>query len=615
MLGIGYGMDKFWAIYHKIPQEIKIMDGILNLDPFINSKKYHVEDTVNESTDPNSNINQKSIVHYESERYKAIGKVNSYYLLWKYMCKRYGDKRSEEVIVSAMDGHIYIHDLAGIKLEVPYCFALDTTPILFEGRPFGTLKGTPPKRMNSYNGMLESVLRKLSNELAGAIGLGNAFINLAFFTKNETDKQIENVIQSIVHVIHETNRQQGDGMFINASVFDEQIIKENYGDMVYPDNSKIVDNIPEIMRVQKILCEFMARGDPLSGKLFAFPIITANIYTKNGKIVDNDFFDYICDLNNEKYFINIYNGNKTATCCRLTSDMSQLKESIKSDSFGNGGSAIGSHRCITMNLHRIALQSVCGTFFENIMKYMSMVEELLLVHKKDILQRRVDERLFPFFNVKWMRMEQFFSTIGFVGLYDAFIVLYGEYNKERYIEFAESTLKYIEDFAHESGIRNKGMAFNVEEAPAENAGVKLAKKDTYYYPFNPIDILSNQMLPAYKEYLLQDRLEVCSSLSNIVSGGSILHINIDSAMTSQANRDLTRKIIEEYHIPHFLYNLGYSICEQDHVSTGIWETCQKPSCECAIISYYTRIVGYFSTTDNWIKERQDEFVSRQRYKI
>lgn len=616
MFGLGYSLDQdFVSLYNKIPSELKIIDGILDIDPFINSKRYHTTDIVNNSVDANANVRGRSIQHYESERYKSLGKLNSYYLLYKYMKQRYGKEDADKAFLSNVNGNIYIHDL-GLKFEMPYCFSMDTNNIMYEGRPFGNIQASPPKRMDSFIGQMETILRYMCLEFAGAIGLGNFLINLAYFTKNHTDKEIENRIQSLVHTVNEAIRPSGDSMFSNVSVFDEHIIRKTFAEHTYPDGTKAINNITEIMRVQKIMCEFMAKGNPITGKPYTFPIMCSNHYVVDHKIQDNEFFEYICDLNRDKCIFNIHQGTRLNMCCRYSADLASLKDTVRSDTFGNGGVSIGSGRIITLNLNRIALNAKKNhqkqTFFDSMTEYLSVIEKVLITHRNDVLKRRIDEGILTFFRIKWIRPEIFFSTIGYCGLYDAYMTLYEHFDKEGYIAFAKKVLSYMDTFAKEAGIRNS-CAFNVEESPVEVAGAKLALKDRYFFSECTNEVLSNQMLPLYEQFELQDRLDVCKELSNLVSGGSILHINLDASMNLQANRDFTRKLIEEYNIPHFSFDVGFSTCEDGHVTKGMWELC--PTCDKSIMSFLKRVVGFMTESMDWIEPRQNELMMRQRYKI
>ena len=103
--------------------------------------------------------------------------------------------------------------------------------------------------------------------------------------------------------MHNTFRIGGDSPFTNISLFCTNTIKQAFKDAFYPDFSKPTDNIEEIMWVQYLYAEFFAKGSPITGKNYRFPVTTINFHTRplteeekalypNKKciITDNDFF-------------------------------------------------------------------------------------------------------------------------------------------------------------------------------------------------------------------------------------------------------------------------------------------------------------------------------------
>jgi ribonucleoside-triphosphate reductase len=677
-LEIGAKIDPgFFEFLSTIPEEIKKIEGINGVDPFELANFYfEIPDVADMSIDPNANITGKSPVNFHSEIFKPLLKLRSYYLLWKNLKKRYGLAEANKVMGQTLNGLLYFHDIT--KIDVPYCFAPDTSFLMIEGRPYGWLPSAPPNKMRSFMGQLREMTMDYSQENAGAIGIANALINLAYYTRkrreqldelantleglseledigdiivaffsenynkresiieliNEMraedesfkqilyalyDKEIEDEIQQTIHIFHNTFRIGGDSPFTNISLFDRPTIEKTFATAIYPDGSKAVDNIEEIMRLQKIYAEFFVKGSPITGKPYRFPVTTVNINVdkETGKIVDQDFFIYMANLNRERCVFNWHIGEKIASCCRLTSDLAELKESIRMDSFGNGGLSIGSHRVVAINLHQVALisQRSSRSFYDVLNEALEMAEKLLIVHKEDILKERIKAGVLKFFNIKWADANMFFSTFGFTGLYDAFQVLttgIGENsNLDIYSIFAEKTLKSMDSYAKEAGKRNKGFAFNVEEIPGENACPKMAMKDNFNFGTN-LELLSNQMIPLYADVDLFTKLKVSSKLMNLVTGGSIFHFNVADELTPGANIELLRRLIEDYRIPHFALNKGFSTCANNHTTIGLTDIC--PECGTAIETHTTRVVGFFTDTKDWIKARREyEFPRRKWY--
>jgi anaerobic ribonucleoside-triphosphate reductase len=148
-------------------------------------------------------------------------------------------------------------------------------------------------------------------------------------------------------------------------------------------------------------------------------------------------------------------------------------------------------------------------------------------------------------------------------------------NLDIYSIFAEKTLKSMDSYAKEAGKRNKGFAFNVEEIPGENACPKMAMKDNFNFGTN-LELLSNQMIPLYADVDLFTKLKVSSKLMNLVTGSSIFHFNVADELTPGANIELLRRLIEDYRIPHFALNKGFSTCANNHTTIGLTDIC--PEC-------------------------------------
>jgi anaerobic ribonucleoside-triphosphate reductase len=671
----------FIGLVKSLPEGIKKLEGIENTDPFILAEEYFKVSVADMSVDPNANITGKSPVNFHSEIFKPQLKLRSYYLLWEHLKSRYGLDEANKILNGIFSGLLYFHDIT--KLDVPYCFAPDTSFLMLEGRPYGWLPSSSPNKMQSFMGQLREMTMDFSQENAGAIGIANALVNLAYYTRERRqqlhklagdlpgdlpttaycallcrsfsndekrfqknmdfvqytlfpklpscsklelalaivdyllDKEIEDELQQTVHIFHNTFRIGGDSPFTNISLFDTPVLKKVFERNFYPDGSRVVDNIDEIMRVQKVYAIFFAKGSPITGKPYRFPVTTINIKTdENGKIIDHEFFDFMADLNREKCIFNWHIGEKIASCCRLTSDLSALKEQIRMDSFGNGGLSIGSHRVVTVNLHQVALLATStNTSFNYVLNdALQSAERLLIVHKEDILKERVNSGILKFFNINWANLNMFFSTIGFTGLFDSYQVLAEqlgqEFDLDTYTKFAARVLDDMESYAQAAGKRNDGFAFNVEEIPGENASPKLAQKDNLLYGTD-LALLSNQMVPLYSDTDLFTRLKVSSELMNKVSGGSILHLNVADQLTEGANRELLRRIIEDYKIPHFALNKGFSTCVNKHTTVGLVEKC--PKCGADIDTYTTRVVGFFTDTKDWIKARREWEFGRRRW--
>lgn len=716
-LNVGSQVDeRFRQLIASIPAELKKIAGIGELDPFVLAEKFFNSNNVADaSIDPNANMGNKSPVSFQSEIFKPQLKYRSYYEMWKRMVDSFGLEEANEAIRACVINALYFHDIT--KIDEPYCFAFDTSFMMQEGRPYGWLPSVAPKRSSSFMSQLVESTMDMSQEHAGAIGIANLIVNLAYYTRKEraqlhhqliaqmaryqaaglensmvkelmvnailvyvsaigqsapkaaevmldadgkvempsisvTDglmevasdlstitfggvmeladrvynKYVQNLFQNFVHIMHNTFRIGGDSPFTNMSLFDHLTFQTVFADAKYPDYSAVVDNYAEVETLQKVFVEFFYTGSPTNGKNYRFPVTTVNIKTaSSGRIEDREFFEYMVLKNKVRGAFNIHVGEKVATCCRLTSDLSILKDQIRMDTFGNGGLSIGSHRVVAVNLHRMALLAryTNKSFDEVLMEHLKMVEHLLITHKA-LLKERIDQKFLKFFNIGWEDINMFFSTIGYTGLIDAYAVNQGvtiedvvadEHLLAGYVDFASKTIDIMETFAHDAGKRTPGFAYNVEEIPGENASPKMAQSDNFIFKDKPdyvaVDLLSNQMVPLYCNVPMMQRLEISGKLMNKVSGGSILHLNLTEQVTDEAYLELITMMIERYKIPHFALNVGTSICPNGHTTPGIMQYC--PVCGAEHTDFNVRVVGFNTDVSSWSKERRDEFKRRQFY--
>lgn len=199
------------------------LDGISpdKLDVGAMSYRYFTLRLADSSVDMNANANEElSANNYQAEVVKGLLKLEGYYLIWKYMKKRFGLERANEAISAIWEGKLYFHDASGHGVQVPYCFAYSTTNIMLEGRPYGQLHSLPPKRSDSFMAQVTEVTMDLSQEFMGAVAPSDMLVNLAYYLKREgvnpdTEEgadYITNLWQKFIHVMNNKFRVSGQSL-------------------------------------------------------------------------------------------------------------------------------------------------------------------------------------------------------------------------------------------------------------------------------------------------------------------------------------------------------------------------------------------------------------------
>ncbi len=571
------------------------------------------------SVNPNSSVgDNKNHVTYSHEIVNAWYKLMGIYKLWQQMKEDWGLEEANDLTKKFIIGTFYIHDAT--KLMIPYCFAASTSLLMSQGRPYGPLHSHAPRRLRSFVGQVTEYTMDLSQEFAGAIALGDFLVNVAWFTQKEdlSDKQIENELQSYIHVMLNPFRIGGDPVFSNISIFDEPNLRNLFANYTYPDGSSPLQPkyLREIKRVQRIFMKFMAKKDPTTGMPYRFPITTLNIFVENGQVVDEEFLGEAAHINREGLF-NVYITNdsaKLASCCRLQSDITDLMEFKGIDSFGNGGLNVGSHRVVTLNFYRICRRfkgDLNGAFAKYLSDYLNKIAKILRSHR-NMLKKMEKTPFLKFFNMGWIDLDRmFFSSVGMIGMWEGFNELNIDILTEEGLTKAQKYLIIINKELKKLSKKYK-MPINMEQIPGESAAMTLARKDRFYFndDIPQHKIYGNQFIPLWENVDLWKRAKVDGALDKHFSGGLISHLNISEGLTKAQHIKLIKFAIE-CGLSHFAPNPIFSKCNKcDFVTIGKLKSC--PECGGRKIEFLTRIVGYFTPVAAWHKERREwEFEQRQ----
>lgn len=611
-----------------------MMEGIhpTQLDVGNMSHKYFTDEACNFTVDNNANTNEEhSYNNYFAEITKGLHKIEGYYLLHRYAEKRYGTSCADSLMTAIVKGDLYFHDPT--KIQIPYCYAYSSLNIMLEGRPYGQLHSCPPQRSDSFMAEVIETTMDLSQEFAGAIAIGDLIVNFCYYLKKEgygfimprtnkitfedyEVKYITNQFQKFVHVMNNKFRLAGESPFTNISIFDRGKLHALFDGYVYPDGSEV--DYDYVLAVQEIFMEFFSKGDPQTGFPYRFPVVTVNFdKDENNEPVDKEFAMRVAHYNRPKGCFNIYctDGTKVASCCRLVNDFERME--AKQDSFGNGGLNIGSHRVVTINLPRIAIQVQDSQdkeymFFKMLEYRLDMAKDLLLVHREEILKRRVDRGFLKFFDsnqVGWFDLDGMFSTFGINGVYEMAVYMGYDVTTPEGEAFIAKVLKFIEDYAKDC-FKTTGHSFNVEEIPAENTGTKLAAKDKLLYG-TVCSLYSNQFIPLMADVPISKRLTIEGKYMAILSGGAITHINVLSQIDTDEKMYKLMLLAMRKGVEHFAVNYGFCECEDHHVCIGGNSMDVCPICGKLIADYYTRVVGFFTKVSKWSPNRKEEFKKRQ----
>jgi anaerobic ribonucleoside-triphosphate reductase len=528
------------------------------------------------------------------------------------------------------EGDVHIHDLDMLS---GYCAGWSLRTLLAEGLNGvpGKVEAAPPKHLSSAVGQIVNFLGTLQNEWAGAQAFSSFDTYMAPFVRKDrlSYAEVKQSIQELVYNLNVPSRWGTQTPFTNLTF-----------DWTCPDDLKAQTPViggeempftygelaPEMAMLNRAYIEVMTAGDA-KGRVFTFPIPTYNI-TKD--------FDWDCE-NAQRlfamtakyglpYFQNFVNSDLQpnmvrSMCCRLQLD---LRELLKR---GNGlfGSAeqTGSLGVVTINCARL------GFVFKEESKLYERLDALLelaktsLEIKRKVIQRHMDDGLFPYTKRYLGTLRNHFSTIGVNGLNEMIRNFTGDAHdltSEWGHRFACRLLDHVRArivaFQEETG-----HLYNLEATPAEGTTYRFAKEDRKRHPGilqagtgeNPYYTNSSQLPVGFTDDPFE-ALERQEELQAKYTGGTVLHLYMTERVSSpEACKRLVRRALERFRLPYITVTPTFSICPSHGYLSGEHHEC--PTCKgegkMQPTEIWTRVMGYHRPVSSFNKGKKGEFAERK----
>ena len=491
------------------------------------------------------------------------------------------------------NGDIHIHDLDMLS---GYCAGWSLRTLLHEGLNGvpGKVEAGPAKHMSSAVGQVVNFLGTLQNEWAGAQAFSSFDTYMApFIRKDGMDyAQVRQCIQELIYNLNVPSRWGTQTPFTNLTF-----------DWTCPEDLR--EQVPVIGGVEMPFCygelqaemdminrayiDVMTTGDA-KGRVFTFPIPTYNI-TKDFPWESANaalLFDMTAKYG-LPYFQNFVNSELEphmvrSMCCRLQLD---LRELLKR---GNGlfGSAeqTGSVGVVTVNCARLGYLHAGDepALLAALDRLLELGKDSLEV-KRTLIQRLMDEGLFPYTKRYLGTLRNHFSTLGVNGINEmvrnfthnvhditsdwghAFAVRFLDHVRERIVAFQEET----------------GHLYNLEATPAEGTTYRFAKEDKKRWPDilqagtpeQPYYTNSSQLPVGFTDDPFE-ALQRQESLQTKYTGGTVLHLYMGERLSSgTACRELVKRALTRFRLPYITVTPTFSICPQHGYLAGEHPFCPK----------------------------------------
>ncbi|MBD9367130.1 ribonucleoside triphosphate reductase [Xanthomonas sp. XNM01] len=505
------------------------------------------------------------------------------------------------------EGDLHIHDLDMLS---GYCAGWSLRTLLYEGLNGipNRVEAGPPKHLSSAVGQIVNFLGTLQNEWAGAQAFSSFDTYMAPFVRKDalSYAEVRQCIQELIYNLNVPSRWGTQTPFTNLT-FDWVCPADLREQTPFIAGEEMPFTYGELQAemdmINRAYIEVMSEGDA-KGRVFTFPIPTYNITADFPW--DSENAQRLFDMTARyglPYFQNFINseldpGMIRSMCCRLQLD---LRELLKR---GNGlfGSAeqTGSLGVVTVNCARLGHlhRGDEAALYARLDELLELGRRSLEI-KREVVQKLIDDGLYPYTKRYLGSLRNHFSTLGVNGVNEmirnftgdahditsdwghAFAVRLLDHIRARMVEFQEST----------------GHLYNLEATPAEGTTYRFAKEDRRRWPDilqagsddKPYYTNSSQLPVGFTDDPFE-ALERQEALQSRYTGGTVLHLYMGERISSgQACRDLVRRALTRFRLPYITITPTFSICPTHGYLEGEHAFC--PRCDDELLARRQRSVA------------------------
>ena len=481
----------------------------------------------------------------------------------------------EDVADAHRNCFMHIHDLS---MLTGYCAGWSLKQLIQEGLGGvpDRITSAPAKHLTTLCNQMVNFLGIMQNEWAGAQAFSSFDTYLAPFVKvdNLSYKDVKQSIQSFIYGVNTPSRWGTQAPFTNVTL--DWTVPEDMINMPALVGGKEMDFTygdckAEMDMVNRAFIEIMIEGDA-NGRGFQYPIPTYSITkdfdwseTENNKLLFEMTAKY-----GTPYFSNYINSDMNPSdvrsmCCRLRLDLRELRK--KGGGFFGSGESTGSIGVVTLNLPRIAyLSSTKEEFYSMLDKYMDIAARSLDTKRK-VINRLLEEGLYPYTKRYLGAFNNHFSTIGLVGMNETILNakwIDSDITKPEGRDFSIEVLNHMRDRLSDYQ-EMYGDLFNLEATPAESTTYRFAKHDTEEFA-DIITAACKDQAPYYTNSThlpvnytedIFDALEMEDEMQTLYTSGTVFHGFLGERMPDwKAAANLVKKIAYNFKLPFtYIFNM------------------------------------------------------------
>ena len=591
----------------------------------IGMPSYDLDQLIFSKSNENSNIT--------SNNPEAINLAVAENTIKQYMLQRVF---SPEVANAHLVGMLHIHDLGYPRV---YCSSHSLEYLKKYGLELGNLdtSSAPAAHARTLTGHLNTFLASLQAYYAGALGVGYINIFYAPYLVGMSDAEMRQEAQYLIFSGSQNAFSRGgQTLFLDFNV---HLGIPNYlrevpaiGPRGKYTGKSYGEYEEEAQRFTRAMLDVWRAGDRY-GNVFAFPKCDLHVSQEafeNPK--QYKLLEYACQIASENgtpYFVFDRDEVTLSACCRLRTrinDNYMIKhpESMRFCGFQN----------VTINLPQAAYRAGKGNvdkLYEELARAMDIAMKAHL-EKKKFIARLMSAPNMPMWEVgkiakdgrPYIDLDKATYIIGIIGLNECVQHLLGKelHEDDEAYKLGIRIIAFMNLKAKEHGEKHN-LQVALEESPAESATRRLSKIDLREYPEasrvvkgdidNDENYYTNSIhFRADAPISLTERIEKQSRFHTLIESGAILHAFVGEQKPPAGSiLNLVRKTWERTQAAQLTISPEFTICNDcRRNSRGLTDSCQY--CESKNTYSITRIVGYFSRTNNWNRSKIGELKDRHK---
>lgn len=532
------------------------------------------------------------------------------------------------------DGVVYIHD----KQLSSYCQSVSCKDIAAKGIPSiakNMLESDASSSLPTLVRHFSNMVTLMSQQVSGAIMLSQMTTIMASYLYEEerqgmvyNEKYLTKLMYQLIYELNLPLRSGSESAFSNCTLEFGKPSEEIRDDYVIIGGEGMeykYSDIPSSYfdRVNVAFINAMARGTK-NGIPLTFPLITVQIddefhfdnpvfllllekmYNWGGVYFENfrtkAFSDpYYKELN--PFIKEKDPAVSRSLCCRLNIDLSVLSRA-GGGIFGSSVGNVGAIQVLNLNMNRMLIEFGHDQVLleAKIREYFEVMQEGHLLKRAWIEDHR---ELYPTFFAYNDNLKNYFNVFAITGMHEGLINVgfANGMNNPEGRAYAHKLMQYMTNIINEFIVRDK-VACGIEYAPAENAGIKLARNDVKWARNHGREIYvqgeddnvfltSGCMLP-FSEPDFTKQIENAAEFQGYATSGSILHHFIEDKIEPEVLAKYIENLFEK---PINYITLTPTVtscleCGQKIIAKDAKNVEFCPVCHSNDIASYSRVIGY-----------------------